>query len=72
MKTMRAGVLVLAPLLAKFGKARVSLPGGCSIGARPVNLHLDALKKLGAKINVKNGYIAVSYTHLTLPTNREV
>ena len=57
MKTMRAGVLVLAPLLAKFGKARVSLPGGCSIGARPVNLHLDALKKLGAKINVKNGYI---------------
>lgn len=57
MKTMRAGVLVLAPLLAKFGKARVSLPGGCSIGARPVNLHLEALKKLGAKINVKNGYI---------------
>ncbi|MBT4699071.1 MAG: UDP-N-acetylglucosamine 1-carboxyvinyltransferase [Alphaproteobacteria bacterium] len=57
MKTMRAGVLVLAPLLAKFGKAKVSLPGGCSIGARPVNLHLYALKKLGAKINVKNGYI---------------
>ena len=60
MKTMRAGVLVLAPLLAKFGKARVSLPGGCSIGARPVNLHLDVLKKLGAKINVKNGYIDAS------------
>jgi UDP-N-acetylglucosamine 1-carboxyvinyltransferase len=60
MKTMRAGVLVLGPLLAKFGKARVSLPGGCSIGARPVNLHLDALKKLGAKINVKNGYIDAS------------
>ena len=57
MRTMRAGVLVLAPLLAKFGKARVSLPGGCSIGARPVNLHLEALKKRGAKINVKNGYI---------------
>ena len=57
MRTMRAGVLVLAPLLAKFGKARVSLPGGCSIGARPVNLHLEALKKLGAKIDVKNGYI---------------
>jgi UDP-N-acetylglucosamine 1-carboxyvinyltransferase len=54
---MRAGVLVLAPLLAKSRKARVSLPGGCSIGARPVNLHLYALKKLGAKINVKNGYI---------------
>lgn len=60
MRTMRAGVLVLAPLLAKFGKARVSLPGGCSIGARPVNLHLEALKKLGAKINVKNGYIDAS------------
>jgi UDP-N-acetylglucosamine 1-carboxyvinyltransferase len=60
MKTMIAGFLVLAPLLAKFGKARVSLPGGCSIGARPVNLHLDALKKLGAKINVKNGYIDAS------------
>jgi UDP-N-acetylglucosamine 1-carboxyvinyltransferase len=60
MKTMRAGVLVLAPLLVKFGKARVSLPGGCSIGARPVNLHLDALKKLGAKINVNNGYIDAS------------
>ena len=57
MRTMRAGVLVLAPLLSKFGKARVSLPGGCSIGARPVNLHLEALKKLGAKINVKKGYI---------------
>lgn len=57
MRTMRAGVLVLAPLLAKFGKARVSLPGGCSIGARPVDLHLEALKKLGARINVKNGYI---------------
>jgi len=60
MKTMRAGVLVLAPLLAKFGKAKVSLPGGCSIGARPVNLHLEALKKLGAKITVKNGYIDAS------------
>ena len=60
MKTMRAGVLVLAPLLTKFGKAKVSLPGGCSIGARPVNLHLDGLKKLGAKINVKNGYINAS------------
>jgi UDP-N-acetylglucosamine 1-carboxyvinyltransferase len=62
MRTMRAGVLVLAPLLAKFGKARVSLPGGCSIGARPVNLHLEALKKLGAKINVKNGYIDATAT----------
>ena len=69
MRTMRAGVLVLAPLLAKFGKARVSLPGGCSIGARPVNLHLEALKKLGAKINVKNGYIDASAPTGLLGTN---
>ena len=56
-KTMRAGVLVLGPLLAKYGKAKVSLPGGCAIGTRPVDLHLFALKKLGAKIKIKNGYI---------------
>ncbi|MFL2889930.1 MAG: UDP-N-acetylglucosamine 1-carboxyvinyltransferase [Pelagibacteraceae bacterium] len=56
-KTMRAGVLVLGPLLAKYKKAKVSLPGGCAIGTRPVNLHLFALKKLGAKIKIKNGYI---------------
>ena len=56
-KTMRAGVLVLGPLLSKYGKAKVSLPGGCAIGARPVDLHLFALKKLGAKIKIKNGYI---------------
>ena len=56
-KTMRAGVLVLGPLLAKYGKAKVSLPGGCAIGTRPVNLHLFALKKLGAKIKIKDGYI---------------
>ena len=56
-KTMRAGVLVLGPLLTKFKKAKVSLPGGCSIGSRPVNLHLFALKKLGAKIRIKDGYI---------------
>ena len=49
-KTMRAGVLVLGPLLTKFKKAKVSLPGGCAIGTRPVDLHLFALKKLGAKI----------------------
>ena len=54
---MRAGVLVLGPLLAKYKKAKVSLPGGCAIGARPVNLHLYALEKLGAKIKIKNGYI---------------
>ena len=56
-KTMRAGILVLGPLLAKYKKAKVSLPGGCAIGSRPVNLHLFALKKLGAKIKIKNGYI---------------
>tara|TARA_B100000674_G_scaffold361301_1_gene304072 strand:- start:193 stop:1449 length:1257 start_codon:yes stop_codon:yes gene_type:complete len=56
-KTMRAGVLVLGPMLNKFRKAKVSLPGGCAIGSRPVDLHLMALKKLGAKIKIKNGYI---------------
>ena len=56
-KTMRAGVLVLGSLLTKYRKAKVSLPGGCAIGTRPVDLHLFALKKLGAKIKIKNGYI---------------
>tara|TARA_Y100001970_G_C14140993_1_gene807086 strand:- start:244 stop:1503 length:1260 start_codon:yes stop_codon:yes gene_type:complete len=57
LKTMRAGVLVLGPLLAKYKKAKVSLPGGCAIGTRPIDLHLFALEKLGAKIKIKNGYI---------------
>ena len=57
---MRAGVLVLGPLLAKYGVAKVSLPGGCAIGSRPVDLHLEALKKMGAKIIIKNGYIVAS------------
>ncbi len=56
-KTMRAGVLVLGPLLTKYKKAKVSLPGGCAIGTRPVDLHLFALKKLGAKIKIQDGYI---------------
>lgn len=56
-KTMRASILVLGPLLARFGQADVSLPGGCAIGSRPVNLHLKALKSMGAEISVKNGYI---------------
>ena len=56
-KTMRAGVLVLGSLLARYGNAKVSLPGGCAIGTRPVDLHLFALKKLGAKIKIKDGYI---------------
>lgn len=56
-KTMRASILTLGPMLAKYGEAKVSLPGGCAIGSRPVNLHLQALKELGATIEVKNGYI---------------
>ncbi len=56
-KTMRAGVIVLGPLLTRFGKAKVSLPGGCAIGTRPVDIHLFGLKKMGAKIKIKNGYI---------------
>ncbi len=56
-KTMRASVLVLGPLLARFGKARVSLPGGCAIGARPINLHLKGLQALGAEIVLEHGYV---------------
>ncbi len=56
-KTMRASVLVLGPLLAREGRARVSLPGGCAIGARPINLHLQALEKMGARILVEHGYV---------------
>ncbi len=56
-KTMRASILVLGPLVARMGKARVSLPGGCAIGARPVNLHLMGLEALGAKIEIRHGYI---------------
>ena len=54
---MRASILVLGPLVARFGEADVSLPGGCAIGARPVNLHLQGLQAMGAKISVENGYI---------------
>lgn len=57
---MRASIYVLAPLLARFGRARVSLPGGCAIGARPINLHLEALKKMGADIKLEGGYINAS------------
>ncbi len=56
-KTMRASILVLGPLLTRFGSARVSFPGGCAIGARPVDLHLKGMEKLGAKITIDNGYI---------------
>jgi UDP-N-acetylglucosamine 1-carboxyvinyltransferase len=56
-KTMRASVLVLGPLLARFGKAKVSLPGGCAIGTRPIDLHLEALKVLGAEVSLESGYV---------------
>ncbi|WP_337879190.1 UDP-N-acetylglucosamine 1-carboxyvinyltransferase [Rheinheimera sp.] len=63
-KTMRASILALGPLLARFGYAEVSLPGGCAIGARPVNLHIDGLKKMGADIVVENGYIKAKASRL--------
>ena len=63
-RTMRASVLVLGPLLARFGEAVVSLPGGCAIGPRPVNLHLDGLRKLGASVSVDHGYIRAQATRL--------
>jgi UDP-N-acetylglucosamine 1-carboxyvinyltransferase len=63
-KTMRASILVLGPLLAKYGKARIALPGGCAIGSRPVNYHLDSLRQMGAEIALKNGYIEASAENL--------
>ena len=63
-KTMRASILVLGPLVARFGKAEVSLPGGCAIGGRPVNLHLQGLAQMGAEISVRNGYIHASAKRL--------
>ncbi len=56
-KTMRASILVLGPLLAKFNKAKVALPGGCAIGSRPVNLHIEAMRRMGADISLEGGYI---------------
>lgn len=63
-KTMRASILVLGPLVAHFGKANVSLPGGCAIGSRPVNIHISGLEQLGAKVNVENGYICATADRL--------
>ena len=63
-KTMRASILVLGPLVARFGFARVSLPGGCAIGARPVNLHLMGLEKMGAKCDLIHGYVEASCRRL--------
>jgi len=64
-RKMRASVLVLGPLLARLGKARVSLPGGCAIGARPINLHLKGLTSLGASIELEHGYVEASSGRLT-------
>ncbi|HWS02697.1 MAG TPA: UDP-N-acetylglucosamine 1-carboxyvinyltransferase, partial [Gammaproteobacteria bacterium] len=64
-KTMRASILVLGPLVARYGAADVSLPGGCAIGSRPVNLHVKGLQALGADINVENGYIKARAKRLT-------
>jgi UDP-N-acetylglucosamine 1-carboxyvinyltransferase len=63
-KTMRASVLVLGPMVARFGKARVSLPGGCAIGARPIDQHLKGLEAMGAKITLDHGYVDVAATRL--------
>ncbi|MDX1764856.1 MAG: UDP-N-acetylglucosamine 1-carboxyvinyltransferase, partial [bacterium] len=74
-KTMRASVLVLGPLVARFGRAQVSLPGGCAIGARPIHLHLMGLEKLGASIRIEKGYVLAesrrlrgSRIYLDIPT----
>ncbi len=63
-KTMRASVLVLGPLVARYGRARVSLPGGCAIGARPINLHLMGLEKMGARVELEDGYVTASAKRL--------
>jgi len=63
-KTMRASVLVLGPLVGRFGRARVSLPGGCAIGARPINLHLKGLECLGARVRLEHGYVEVEADRL--------
>lgn len=63
-RTMRASVLVLGPLVARMGKAKISLPGGCAIGDRPINLHIDALRKMGAKVEQSHGYVTASAKRL--------
>jgi UDP-N-acetylglucosamine 1-carboxyvinyltransferase len=63
-RTMRASILVLGPLVARMGEARVSLPGGCAIGARPVNLHIQALRDLGAEVTLKDGYVEAKASRL--------
>ena len=63
-RTMRASIVVLGPLLARFGQADVSLPGGCAIGARPVTVHLDGLRAMGAEVDVVDGYIQARCSRL--------
>ncbi|MGH7881235.1 MAG: UDP-N-acetylglucosamine 1-carboxyvinyltransferase, partial [Candidatus Binataceae bacterium] len=63
-KTMRASFVVLGPMLARTGRARVSTPGGCAIGARPVNLHIGGIRALGARIQLRNGYVEAHADHL--------
>src|SRR5262247_1749926 len=63
-RTMRASVLVLGPLLARHGRARVSLPGGCAIGERPINLHIDGLHRMGAEIAIEHGYVEATAKRL--------
>ncbi len=63
-RTMRASILVLGPLLTRFGRAQVSMPGGCAIGSRPIDLHIEGLKALGARINMKDGYIQATADRL--------
>src|SRR5690606_11893792 len=63
-KTMRASILVLGPLLARFGEARVSLPGGCAIGQRPIDQHIKGLQAMGAQIEIEQGYVVARATKL--------
>ena len=63
-RTMRASILVLGPLLARLGRARVSLPGGCAIGARPIDLHIEGLRRMGATIDIEHGYVVASCRRL--------
>ena len=69
-KTMRASVLVLGPLVARYGKARVSLPGGCAIGARPIDQHLKGLAAMGARIDLEHGYVNARARRLRGATHR--
>src|SRR5438552_2319702 len=63
-RTMRASILVLGPLLARLGRARVSLPGGCAIGARPIDYHIEALRRMGAAIEIEHGFVVASSPRL--------